>query len=153
MGDLARRRRRRERGRSVFIVRSGVIFGGTVQYTTGQTDGAANITVQSLEDSDSDALALVSELFDEVWVLDSGSSYHVTSNKEWFATYKSGDFGVVYQVDIAPQRIVGMGDIKIKTKDGDELVLQGVRYVTSARRNLISLGELHGVRYVTSDQD
>jgi hypothetical protein len=70
------------------------------------------------------------------------------SNKEWFATYKPGDFGVVYQVDGSPQRIMGMGDIKIKTEEGDELVLQDVRYVSRARRNLISLGELHGNGYV-----
>jgi hypothetical protein len=48
----------------------------------------------------------------------------VTSNKEWFATYKLDNFGVFYQVDDAPQCIMGMGDIKIKTQDGDELVLQ-----------------------------
>jgi hypothetical protein len=79
-------------------------------------------------------------LFDEVWVLDIGNSYHVTSNKEWFATYKPGNFGADYQVDGAPERIMGMGDIKIKTKEGEELVLQDVRYVTRARMNLISLG-------------
>jgi hypothetical protein len=45
------------------------------------------------------------------------------SNKEWFATYKPGDSGVVYQVDGSPQHIMGMGDIKIKTEEGDELVL------------------------------
>jgi hypothetical protein len=26
----------------------------------------------------------------------------VTSNKDWFATYKPGDFGAIYQVDGAP---------------------------------------------------
>ena len=113
-----------------------------------KTDGAANIAHTPVDFSESETLALESELFDEVWVLDSGSSYHVTSNKEWFSTYKPGDFGVVYQVDGAPQRIMGMGDIKIKTQDGDELVLQDVRYVPRARRNLISLGELHGKGYV-----
>jgi hypothetical protein len=63
-------------------------------------------------------------------------------------TYKSVDFGVVYEVDGAPQCIIGMGDIKIKNQDGDELVLQDVRYVPRARRNLISLGGLHANGYV-----
>lgn len=109
--------------------------------TYNKVDGVANIVVKSAADSDCEVLALVSELFDEVWVPDSGSSFHVTSDKEWFSAYKPGDFGVVYQVDGAPQHIMGMGDIKIKTQDGDELVLQDVRYVPRARRNLISLGD------------
>jgi hypothetical protein len=43
---------------------------------------------------------------------------------------------------------MGMEDIKIKNQDGDELVLQDVRYVSRSQRNLISLGELHGNGYV-----
>ena len=41
-----------------------------------------------------------------------------------------------------------MGDIKIKIQQVGEVVLQDVRYVSSAPRNLISLGELHGNAYV-----
>jgi hypothetical protein len=52
-----------------------------------------------------------------VWALDTGSSYHVTSNKEWFATYNPADFGVVYPIDGATQCIMGMRDIK--TQEGD----------------------------------
>jgi hypothetical protein len=36
---------------------------------------------------------------------------------KWFATYKFCNFG-----DGAHQGIMGMGDIKIKTQDGDKLV-------------------------------
>jgi hypothetical protein len=54
--------------------------------TYNKTDGAPNIVVTSAADSGSEVLALVSELFDELWVLDLESSYHVTSNKEWFST-------------------------------------------------------------------
>jgi hypothetical protein len=45
---------------------------------------------------------------------------------------KHGDFRVVYQIDGASQRIIGMKDIKINTQD-DELVLQNARYVPRAR--------------------
>jgi hypothetical protein len=68
--------------------------------TYKKTNGAANIVVTSAANFDSEFLALVSELFDEAWVLDPGSSYHVTSDKEWLATYKPSDFGVVYQVNL-----------------------------------------------------
>jgi len=83
-----------------------------------------------------------------VWILDSASSYHMTPKKEWFASYKSGDFGSVYQGDNAALSVVGIGDIKIKTQDGGEHLLKGVRHVPRLRRNLISLGDLHGNGYV-----
>ena len=82
--------------------------------TWKKANGTANVVANS---DDSELLALESELFDEVWILDSGSSFHVTSNKEWFSSYKSGDFGVVYQVDGVSKRIEGMGDIKIMTQE------------------------------------
>ena len=104
--------------------------------TWKKANGSANVAAI---DEYSDTLVLESELFDEVWVLDSGSSFHVTSNKEWFSSYKSGDFGVVYQADGTPLRVMGMGDIRIKTQEDDEVVLQDVRYMLRARRNLISL--------------
>ena len=31
----------------------------------------------------------------EAWILDSASSFHVTPRKEWFSSYKSGEFGFV----------------------------------------------------------
>jgi hypothetical protein len=43
---------------------------------------AANIDVSSAAHLDSEVLSLVSEFFDDVWVLNPRSSYHVTSNKE-----------------------------------------------------------------------
>ena len=113
--------------------------------TWKKANGSANVVVA---DNDSRTLVLESELFDEVWVLDSRSSFHATSNKEWFSSYKSGDFGVVYQADGTPQRVMGMGDIRIKTQEGDEVVLRDVRYMPRARRNLISLEQLHGKGYL-----
>jgi aspartate 1-decarboxylase len=46
-------------------------------------------------------------------MLDSWISYYVSSNKKRFATYNPDDFGVVCQVNGAPQRIMYMGDIKM----------------------------------------
>ncbi|KAE8784432.1 Retrovirus-related Pol polyprotein from transposon TNT 1-94 [Hordeum vulgare] len=48
----------------------------------------------------------------------------------------------------------GGGDIKIKTFDGVERMLRGVRHVPGLRRNLISLGVLHdGGMVFRCDQD
>jgi tyrosyl-tRNA synthetase len=61
-----------------------------------------------------------------------GSSYNITSNKEWFATYKAGDFGAVYQIDGSHRRMMDMEDIEIRTQDGYELELHEVRYVAKS---------------------
>jgi hypothetical protein len=109
----------RRRGESciALIVRSRVTSGSISTYK--KTHGATNIIVNSTVDSECELLAFVSKLFDKVWVLDRGSSYHVTYNIRWFATYKLGDFGAIYEVSGAPERIMGMRDIMIKTQYGD----------------------------------
>ena len=38
---------------------------------------------------------------------------------------------------------VGVGDIKFKLYDGEEILLKGVKHVPGLTRNLISLGLLH----------
>jgi hypothetical protein len=67
--------------------------------TYNKTDGATKINVDYAADSKYEVLVSVRELFDELCMLNTGSSYHVTSNKEWFATYKLDDFEAIYQVD------------------------------------------------------
>ena len=84
----------------------------------------------------------------------SPSSFHVTSNKEWFSSYNSGELETAYVGDYTGHRVAGAGDIKIKVFDGVERVLQGVRHVSGLRRNLISLGVPHdGVMIFCCDRD
>lgn len=91
---------------------------------------------------------------DEAWMLDSGSSFHVTYKKELFTSYKSGELGFVYLGDDTTHRVVGVGDIKFKMHDRVERMLQGVMHVSGLRRNLISLGALHdGGMSFRADQD
>ena len=40
-------------------------------------------------------------------------------------------------------QVIGVGDIKFNTGDGQEVILKGVKHVPGLRRNLISLGLLH----------
>ena len=47
------------------------------------------------------------------WVVDTAASYHATPNKEFFMTYKAGDFGCVKMGNTASYNIVGIGDICI----------------------------------------
>ena len=115
-----------------------------------KAEESANVVVNDSESDDDlcEVLTLSGEQSTGVWMLDSTSSFHVTPNKEWFTSYKSGDFGSVYQGDNAALSVVGIGDIKIKTQDGGEHLLKGVRHVPRLRRNLISLGDLHDNGYV-----
>jgi hypothetical protein len=109
--------------------------------------GVANIVVSKKDDSDSDGdlLVLSSEKScGEAWLLDSASSYHATSNKEWFSSYSEGDFGLARLGDDTGYRVMGVGNIKLKMYDGQEVLLEGVRHVPGLRKNLISLGFLHG---------
>ena len=78
----------------------------------------------------------------EAWMLDSGSSFHATPKREWFSSYKFGEFGSAYVGDDTGYRVAGVGDIKIKMFDGVERILREVRHVLGLRRNLILLGFL-----------
>jgi hypothetical protein len=110
-------------------------------------DGAsANLATHGGDsDSSSDALVVSDRRSTktEAWMLDSACSFHATPNREWFSSYKSGEFGLAYVGDDTGYRVAGVGDIKIKMFDGVERMLRGVRHVPGLRRNLISLGVLH----------
>ncbi|MBT1595334.1 hypothetical protein, partial [Klebsiella pneumoniae] len=52
------------------------------------------------------------------WVIDTAASYHATPNKEFFTSYKAGDFGTVKMGKTSYSKIVGIGDVCIKTNVG-----------------------------------
>ena len=80
------------------------------------------------------------------WIMDSGCSYHMTSNGGWFEDYKETNGGQVLLGNNSPCKVIGIGSVRIKTHDGLERVLPDVRHVPELKRNLISLGMLdqHG---------
>ncbi|KAL5557839.1 hypothetical protein UlMin_034050 [Ulmus minor] len=80
------------------------------------------------------------------WIMDSGCSYHMTSNGGWFEDYKEINGGQVLLGNNSPCKVIGIGSVRIKTHDGLERVLPDVRHVPELKRNLISLGMLdqHG---------
>ncbi|PHT53674.1 hypothetical protein CQW23_08136 [Capsicum baccatum] len=83
------------------------------------------------------------------WVLDSGCTFHMSPNRDWFTTYESFNGGLVLMGNDAQCKVVGKGTIKIKTHDGVVRTLTSVRHVPDLKRNLISLGTLEsqGCRY------
>ena len=82
------------------------------------------------DDSDSSSDVLVvsdrRSTKSEAWMLDSACSFHATPNREWFSSYKSGEFGLAYVGDDTGYRVAGVGDIKIKMFDRVERMLRGV---------------------------
>ncbi|VFQ89135.1 unnamed protein product [Cuscuta campestris] len=79
---------------------------------------------------------------DCTWVIDSGASYHITSHREYFSSYTSGNFGHVRMGNDGSSKIVGMGDVCLETSTGCRLVLRDVRHVPDIRLSLISAGLL-----------
>jgi hypothetical protein len=89
-----------------------------------------------------DALILSVDNIFESWVVDSGASFHATPHRKHFLDYVQGDFGQVHLGDDAPCKIVGMGKVKIKKRNGNQWLLKEVRHVPYLRKNLISTGKL-----------
>ena len=81
------------------------------------------------------------------WVVDSAASYHVIPTKRLFTTYKASDFGVVKMGNSSYSKIVGIGDVCIKTNVGCMLILKDVRHVPDLRMNVLSTLALDRVGY------
>ena len=87
--------------------------------------------------STSDNSKLTSE-----WILDSGCSFHMCPNREWFSSYSSVEGGVMHMGNDSSSKIIGIGTVKIRIHDGTIMTLLDVRYVLDLRKNLISLSIL-----------
>ncbi|KAF7113203.1 hypothetical protein RHSIM_RhsimUnG0150200 [Rhododendron simsii] len=81
------------------------------------------------------------------WVIDSGASFHVTSQRNFFASYTHGDFGHVRMGNEGVSKIVAMGDVCLETNTSCKLLLKDVRHVPDIRLNLISAGKLDDEGY------
>jgi len=87
---------------------------------------------------------------DSMWVVDSAASFHVTSRRDYFASYRSGDFGCIRMGNSDVSKVIGMGDVYLKTDVGCNLLLKNVRHVPDIRLHLISTGALDDDGYCNS---
>jgi hypothetical protein len=81
------------------------------------------------------------------WFFDSACSNHICSKKEWFNTYDSCKGEAVRLADNTHLDVAGKGTVKIKMHNGCVKTFGNVKYVPTARRNLISLGKLDSLGY------
>jgi hypothetical protein len=96
----------------------------------------ANVTGDVLQH----ALILSVDNIYESLVVDSGASFHATPDRKHFLDYVQGDFGQVQLGDNRPCKIVGMGNVKIKQRNGNQWLLKEVKHVPDLGKNLISTG-------------
>ena len=74
--------------------------------------------------------------------MDYTCSYHIMPNKDWFDTYMLVNSGSVMMDNDASCRVIGIGNIRVKTFDGVIITLCDVRHVLDLRKNMISLQTL-----------
>ena len=78
----------------------------------------------------------------EGWMLDSGCSYHITKRRDLMFDVEEVNGGRILMGNDSYCEITAIGKIKIVNSDGSEVILSKVRYSPTARRNLISSGQL-----------
>jgi hypothetical protein len=78
----------------------------------------------------------------DVWLIDSGASYHMTPHREWFSEYEKYDGGDVFLGDDSTAKIMGCGRVKLLLKDGRIRTLPGVLHIPKLSRSLISVSKL-----------
>ena len=88
--------------------------------------------------SDQEEACLHTATQDVEWVVDTAASYHVTPHRDFFTTYKAGDFGAVKMGNTSSSQIVGICEVQLRKNTGYTITLKEVRHVPELRLNLLS---------------
>ncbi|KAG8501344.1 hypothetical protein CXB51_003537 [Gossypium anomalum] len=83
----------------------------------------------------------------EEWILDSGCTFHMSPNQDWFTNYETVSEGVVLMRNNASCKIASVGTIKVMMFDGVVRTLSDVQHVPELKRNLIPLSTFDSKRY------
>ena len=78
----------------------------------------------------------------DVWIVDSGATWHMTPQRDWFCSYEPISEGSVFMGNDHALEIAGIGTVKLKMYDGTIRTIQGVRHVKGLKKNLLSIGQL-----------
>ena len=89
----------------------------------------------------------------DVWIMDTGVTWHMTPCRGWFCTYEPVLEGFVFMGDDHTLEIAGVDTIKIKIFDGSIFIIQGVRHVKGLKKNLLSIGQLDNLKCKTHIED
>lgn len=113
--------------------------------------GEAGVIVEKMVFSE--ALSMDGQGEKDVWVLDSGCTFHMTSRRDWFVDLQDNGGTTILLGDDHSVQSQGQGSIRINTHRGSIKVLNNVRYVPELRRNFISTRTLNklGFRHEGGD--
>jgi hypothetical protein len=78
----------------------------------------------------------------DIWLIDSGASYHMNPYMEWFCEYEKYNGGDVFLGDESTSKIMERGRVKLFLKDGRIITLPGVLHITKLSWSLISVSKL-----------
>jgi hypothetical protein len=78
----------------------------------------------------------------DVWLINSGASYHMNPQREWFSKYEKYDGGDVFLGDDSTTKLLGRGRVKLLLKYGRIRTLLGVLHVPKLARSLISVSKM-----------
>lgn len=67
----------------------------------------------SQDDGEAFIATLAAHASDDVWFIDSGASFHMTSHRDWFLKYEKYNGGEVYLGDDSHLKIVGRGRVNL----------------------------------------
>ncbi|GAA0155057.1 hypothetical protein LIER_12878 [Lithospermum erythrorhizon] len=84
---------------------------------------------------------------EEDWIVDSGASFHVTPNKDFFHTYEEGNFGIVKMGNTGTSTIKVIRSVFVKTGNGKLIKLKDVRHILDFRMSLLFSGKLDDEGY------
>jgi len=87
------------------------------------------------------------------WMLDTGATYHVCLNKDWFSSFEKLDGCSIIVGDDRQCNIEGIGTVQIRMFDGMVRELKEVRYVPQVKKNFISVGALESLGHTVSVRD
>ncbi|XP_073120289.1 uncharacterized protein [Henckelia pumila] len=78
----------------------------------------------------------------DIWYVDTGCSNHMCANKSIFSDLNEDFHSTISFGDHSTVKVMGKGDIKIRTKNGFEEKISNVFYVPDLKCNLLSAGQL-----------
>ena len=91
---------------------------------------------------------MVSSMVGCVWYLDSGASFHMSSDKNLFNTLEEKDLQMRIEMgDDGKYRVSGEGTILFQRKHGAPLTLTDVKYVPGLKKNLVHVAMLEDKGY------
>jgi hypothetical protein len=78
----------------------------------------------------------------DVWLIDSGGSFHMNPHKEWFCKYKKYNGGDIFLGDELTSKIIGQRKVNSFLKDGRIRTLPRVFHIPEMYINLISVSNM-----------